>query len=63
MTVRLISAVRVGDQIRARVRAHAPAVGVHIWMEIAFESAAAGRKQREWMEEAYERALSVLDPA
>lgn len=62
MTIRLISLVERDGHIRARLRAEAPALGVRAWLEVGF-SAPANSQRADWAEEAYDRALSVLDPA
>jgi hypothetical protein len=62
MTVRLISLVEASHQVRARLRVEARAAGVRIWVEVRFERPE-GTKQGDWIREAYDRALSLLDPA
>jgi hypothetical protein len=62
MTIRLVSVVEKDRRVRARLRAEAPTAGVRIWLEVKFD--AAPRSNRgAWAREAYDRALSVLDPA
>jgi hypothetical protein len=62
MTIRLVSLVERAGHIRARLRAEAPGIGARIWLEVKF-SVPANSQRADWMEEAYDRALSVLDPA
>lgn len=62
MTIRLISLVERDRHIRARLRAEAPAIGVNMWLEVSFR-ARPHSSRGDWAEEAYDRALCVLDPA
>jgi hypothetical protein len=62
MTLRLTSVVGAAHKVRARLRAEAPAAGVRIWVEVRFASPE-GAGHVDWIREAYDRALSVLDPA
>lgn len=61
-TISLIALTEQDCHIRARLRAEAPHVGIRIWLEVKF-TAPANTGRAEWMEEAYDCALSVLDPA
>lgn len=62
MTIRLISAVEKDGIVRAKLRATVPGLGTRVWLEVRFRPPPrTGRAQ--WMEEAYDRALRVLDPA
>ena len=62
MTIRLISAVEKDGIVHAKLRASVPGLGTRVWLEVRFRPApCTGRAQ--WMEEAYDRALRVLDPA
>jgi hypothetical protein len=62
MTIRLVSVVEKERRARARLRAEAPGVGVRAWLEVQFE-AGAGTDPADWMQDAYDRVLRVLDPA
>jgi hypothetical protein len=62
MTIRLVSLVEKERRVRARLRADVPGVGIRIWLEVRFE-ARPHSKRGAWAREAYDRALSVLDPA
>lgn len=62
MTIRLISLVENDGHIRARLRADAHEIGVRMHIEVRF-TASADSKRVVWMEEAYDRALAVLDPS
>lgn len=62
MSIRLNSLVEDDGQIRARLRVEALDPGVRIWLEVNF-SAGEDEQRADWIEEAYSRALSVLDPA
>ena len=62
MNIRLVSVVEHEGQVCARLNARAPEKNIRIWLEINFK-APANSDRTEWMQEAYDRALSVLDPA
>jgi len=62
MTIRLISVVERERRVRARLRADAPEAGVRIWLEVTFDAGPCSNRGA-WAQEAYDRALSVLDPA
>ncbi len=61
MTIRLVSVVENDGNVRARLRAEAPAIGTRVWLEVRFRLEA-GSRHRDWAQEAYDRALMVLDP-
>ena len=62
MDIRLISVVENDGQVRARLNVRAQAIGVRVWLEVCFRSPV-NSNRAEWAQEAYDRALSVLDPA
>ena len=62
MDIRPISVVEDDGQVRARLNVRAPAIGVRVWLEVRFRTPA-NSNRAEWAQEAYDRALSVLDPA
>lgn len=62
MDIRLISVVEHEEQVRARLNARAPERNIRLWLEINFKTRA-NSDRTDWMHEAYDRALSVLDPA
>ncbi len=62
MDVRLISLVQMHGIVVARARAMAPAAGAEVSIEVKFVvSATSGRENQK--AEAYDRILSILDPA
>lgn len=62
MTIRLISLVEDGRYANARLEADASEIGVRISLEVRLR-VYAGTQYEDWKEEAYNRALLVLDPA
>lgn len=62
MTIMLISVIEDRGNVRARLRAEASGVGVRVWLEVCF-AAPPGSSAAALAEEAYDRALKVLDPA
>ena len=61
MDIRLMSVVERDGQVRARLNARAPEKNIRIWLEVSFETPA-NSNRADWMQEAYDRALAVLDP-
>jgi hypothetical protein len=61
MTIRLVSLVERGGNVRARLRAEAPGIGVRLSLEVVFR-APVHSTRAERIREAYDRALAVLDP-
>lgn len=62
MTMRLDSIVKTDGQIRPRLQVEAPRIGVRVYLQVELPAAAESGHQ-DWVEEAYERAVIVLDPA
>lgn len=62
MTIRLVSARKKEGKVLARLRAEAPGIGTRAWLEVKFEIPANSRRG-DWMQEAYDRALRMLDLA
>lgn len=62
MTIRLISLVEDGSYADARLEADASDIGVRVSLEVRLR-VYAGTQYEDWKEEAYNRALLVLDPA
>ena len=62
MDIRLISVVENHGHVRARLNARAPEKNIRLWLEMSFE-VPANSDRAEWIETAFDRALSVLDPA
>lgn len=62
MDISLISLVEHEGHVRARLDARAPEKNVRLWLEVRFKTPV-DSDRAIWMAEAYDRALSVLDPA
>ena len=62
MDIRLISLKEHEGHVRARLNARAPEKNIRLWLEVSFKTPA-DSDRAVWIESAYDRALSVLDPA
>lgn len=62
MEIRLISLKEHDGHVRARLNARVPEKNIRLWLEVSFETPV-NSDRAIWIEMAYDRALSVLDPA